>query len=348
MHETTTQDPETLFRAATDFLRSRSPQTFDPWFAGVQFESLTDGVLALRARDEFIRAWVDEHFLPTLTDFLRGETGWSIQVAWSVGGELDRPIVSRPYEPPVRTAAADAASVRAVRSVRPVPAPRSPSTRRRRSPGRRRAPRADEHRAAVDSGRGSAGRGAGSGERRASLEGLNAKYTFANFVIGPSNQLAHAAAIGAAGRRRAPAQPALPLRRHGSRQDAPGPRRGPPRPRGAARGAHPLRVGREVRQRVRPVAAGPEDERVPRPLPRALRPAPGGRHPVPRQQDADAGRILPRVQRPAPGGQADHRHQRQVPAAAGADGGAPHQPLHLGARGRHPGSGARDPRRHPP
>jgi chromosomal replication initiator protein len=31
------------------------------------------------------------------------------------------------------------------------------------------------------------------------LEGLNPKYTFGNFVVGPSNQLAHAAAIGAAG-----------------------------------------------------------------------------------------------------------------------------------------------------
>jgi chromosomal replication initiator protein len=33
----------------------------------------------------------------------------------------------------------------------------------------------------------------------APLEGLNPKYTFSNFVIGPSNQLAHAAALGAAG-----------------------------------------------------------------------------------------------------------------------------------------------------
>ena len=31
------------------------------------------------------------------------------------------------------------------------------------------------------------------------LEGLNQKYTFANFVVGPSNQLAHAASIAAAG-----------------------------------------------------------------------------------------------------------------------------------------------------
>jgi chromosomal replication initiator protein len=31
------------------------------------------------------------------------------------------------------------------------------------------------------------------------IEGLNAKYTFANFVVGPSNQLAHAASMAAAG-----------------------------------------------------------------------------------------------------------------------------------------------------
>jgi hypothetical protein len=34
-------------------------------------------------------------------------------------------------------------------------------------------------------------------EKRVTLimEGLNSKYTFSNFVIGPSNQLAHAAAL---------------------------------------------------------------------------------------------------------------------------------------------------------
>jgi chromosomal replication initiator protein len=179
MHETTPQDPETLFRAATDFLRSRSPQTFDPWFAGVQFESLTDGVLALRARDEFIRAWVDEHFLPTLTDFLRSETGWSIQVAWSVGGELDRPIVSRPYEPPVRTRPLTLRPS----APPPVPVVEASPVSNTWPPERSTAPMS-----IVPPSSGAA-----------PLEGLNAKYTFANFVIGPSNQLAHAAAIGAAG-----------------------------------------------------------------------------------------------------------------------------------------------------
>ena len=60
--------------------------SFEQWFAGVQFDGLSDGVLSLRARDEWVREWVDEHFMPTLADQLRGETGWSIQVAWTIDG----------------------------------------------------------------------------------------------------------------------------------------------------------------------------------------------------------------------------------------------------------------------
>ena len=77
-----------VFAAAVAFTRERSPASFDQWFSGVQFDGLTDGVLALRARDEFVREWVDDHFLPTLNDFIRAQTGWSIQVAWVVDSAL--------------------------------------------------------------------------------------------------------------------------------------------------------------------------------------------------------------------------------------------------------------------
>src|SRR6202042_3385812 len=72
------------------------------WFAGVQFDGLSDGVLSLRARDEWGREWVDQHFLPTLSDFLRDETGWSIQVAWTIDSTLDRPVVVEPRPPSIR------------------------------------------------------------------------------------------------------------------------------------------------------------------------------------------------------------------------------------------------------
>jgi chromosomal replication initiator protein len=150
---------ESLWNEAVAFTRSKSPASFEQWFSGVQFDGMTDGVVCLRARDEFVREWVDQHFLPTLVDYLRSQTGWSVQIAWSVGGDLPRPV---------------AANGRATDDVQVshVISDEMPGSRRATS---FKAPPAPP------------------------LEGLNPKYTFANFVVGPSNQLAHAAAIGAAG-----------------------------------------------------------------------------------------------------------------------------------------------------
>jgi chromosomal replication initiator protein len=190
-----------VFDGAVAFTRERSPASFDQWFSGVQFDGLTEGVLSLRARDEFVREWVDDHFLPTLTDFIRANTGWSVQVAWTVDSGLDRPMVDRPSTPPVRPRPL---------SLRPSSIPPAPMPASNRDPNR------DGR-----DGRDGAGDGAPAGfgaspMRRESgvhavqagppvapaplpIEGLNPKYTFSNFVVGPSNQLAHAAGIAAAG-----------------------------------------------------------------------------------------------------------------------------------------------------
>src|ERR1700712_1043225 len=84
-----------VWNEAVAFTRDKSPGSFDQWFSGVQFDGLTEGVLGLRARDEFVREWVDEHFLPTLTDHIRSQTGLSIQVAWTIDGVLDAPVVDQ-------------------------------------------------------------------------------------------------------------------------------------------------------------------------------------------------------------------------------------------------------------
>ena len=150
---------EVLWSEAVAFTRGRSPGSFDQWFSGIQFDGLTDGVLGLRARDEFVRDWVDQHFLPTITDFIRSKTGWSVQVAWTVGGDVQRPVA----EP-----AADEGTKAGARPVRPKPLTvgTEPAVAKAPAPP---------------------------------VEGLNPKYTFPNFVVGPSNQLAHAASIAAAG-----------------------------------------------------------------------------------------------------------------------------------------------------
>jgi chromosomal replication initiator protein len=120
---------------------------------------LTDGVLSLTARDEFVLEWVRDHFVPTLTQSIRDMTGWSVQVAWTLDPELSRPVCERPPSPSVRP--------RPISFRSPAPAATAPA-----EPPVRLAP---------------------------APTGMNPKHTFANFVVGPSNQLAHAAAMAAAG-----------------------------------------------------------------------------------------------------------------------------------------------------
>ncbi|HEX9295816.1 MAG TPA: chromosomal replication initiator protein DnaA, partial [Polyangiaceae bacterium] len=148
-----------LWEKAVAYTRTRSPTSFDQWFAGIQFDDLTDGVLSLTARDEFVMEWVRDHFVPTLTQAIRDLTGWSVQVAWSLDPELKSPVCERPAAPSVRPRPIS------VRSSTPIPPPPL-ETPVRVAP----AP-----------------------------TGMNPKHTFANFVVGPSNQLAHAAAVASAG-----------------------------------------------------------------------------------------------------------------------------------------------------
>jgi chromosomal replication initiator protein len=160
-------EAERVWSRAIAFTREKSPASFDQWFSGVQFDDLTDGVLSLRARDEFVRQWVEEYFLPTVGEQLREGTGLSIQVRWSIDAALDRPVADRPSPfVPVRPRTL---------SVRPGVGDETVGVRSL-------APEAPRMAAVAPP-----------------VEGLNPKNTFANFVVGPSNQLAHAAAMAAAG-----------------------------------------------------------------------------------------------------------------------------------------------------
>ncbi len=167
---------DTLWNEAVAFTKAKSPASFEQWFSGVQYDGITDGIVSLRARDEFVREWVDQHFLPTLVDYLRSQTGWSVQVAWTVGGDLDRPVA-------YGLNATVAGGIRA----RSLTAPERPQ------------PATGEEDGALQADGPASRRSGRVPAALPPIEGLNPKYTFANFVVGPSNQLAHAAAIAAAG-----------------------------------------------------------------------------------------------------------------------------------------------------
>jgi len=141
-------------------IRERSPATFDTWFAGVQFDGQADGKLHLRARDEFVRDWIRDHFQPALLQEIERAGGSATEVVWTIDPDLDSPVSSqRPPAPVVPK------TIHVLRSEPDPPIPESA-----RSP------------VAV-----------------APLVGVNPKNTFANFVVGPSNQLAFAAAAAASG-----------------------------------------------------------------------------------------------------------------------------------------------------
>jgi len=193
-----------VFEQAVAETRLLSPATFDQWFGGIQFDDLTDGVLSLRAHNEFVLDWVRDNFLPALSEKIRSATGWSVQTRWTIDPKLDRPLSRMVSAPPIRPRPL---------AVRPSTSPStSPSTPPPSGPQ------------AITLGAQSASNGGGMARppvprpvfavepivtspppseplpRAEPLpEDLNPKHTFATFVVGPSNQLAHAAAIAAAG-----------------------------------------------------------------------------------------------------------------------------------------------------
>ncbi len=196
-----TVEPIVVFEEAIAFTRERSPASFDQWFSGVQFDSLLDGVLSLRARDEFVREWVDDHFMPTLSDSIRAKTGWSVQVAWTIDGSLTSPIADQPSSAPVRprvlTLRPEATTGVHLRQSAPPPPPSHSELAQERSSGVH--PVTIPPPAPVPGAHAAASPVSGPVAVAPPLEGLNPKYTFSNFVVGPTNQLAHAASIAAAG-----------------------------------------------------------------------------------------------------------------------------------------------------
>jgi chromosomal replication initiator protein len=180
--------------------RLRSPASFDQWFSSVQFDGYNDGVLGLTARDEFVRDWVKTHFLPAMLGDIEQASGLTadtgIRVDWRISSQLASPIGVLPEN--------DAAPLSRPSSVPRAPRPAtleppaqrndSMSTERDSEPPRstRRPPAGD----AAISARGAAPRPL---SQQRIGDPINPKHTFPNFVVGPSNELAYAAAVASAG-----------------------------------------------------------------------------------------------------------------------------------------------------
>jgi chromosomal replication initiator protein len=172
-----------MWSRALEQTRKRSPASFEQWFSGVQLDRFSNGVLELTARDEFVRDWVKAHFMPDLLNnletLLGRETSAGVQVEWRISNELLSPVCpARPPAPVNRTSERPQSNLELVKSSS------TGDARLERRPSER--PRAERASVAPSS--------------RPNLTAtLNPKYTFSNFVVGPSNELAHAAALASGG-----------------------------------------------------------------------------------------------------------------------------------------------------
>lgn len=154
---------------------------FEQWFSGVQFDGLKDGVLALTARNEFVKDWVRKKFETPLVQTLQVLSGREVIVRWVTDQNVEHPVCSAPEsgdaKRPGRLRMEDR---QPPQSGSAAPQPESqPEPANGSLPNAR--PRGAPHIANM---------------RR---EQLIDKHTFKNFVVGPSNELAYAAAVAAAG-----------------------------------------------------------------------------------------------------------------------------------------------------
>lgn len=154
-----------------------SPEAFESWIADIEFGGLIDGQLTLRVPNSFQLEWVHNNYESLVLDLCREEARYTNHTApdailWTVDADLQ-------------------ARATAARSVEPAPPPSQ------------RPPLVGSHqgRPATPPGGIQVARPSfapSSSLPQPPVADLNPMYSFDNFVVGPSNQLAHAASVAVA------------------------------------------------------------------------------------------------------------------------------------------------------
>ena len=191
------------------------PEQFETWFRRAALHRVQEETVCIAVQNSFSRDWLQTYYQATIEDAVSASLGSPRRVEFHVDPELtmQRPNVDAAVErASSRTGASNGSA-----HTQELPADHPDRLRRaqsssafsRRTPtdtDRKDPPTSEERgRLLQDFAKG--------GLVRGSTIGLNPKYTFENYVMGPCNRFAHAAALGAA---ESPGSAYNPLFLHGS------------------------------------------------------------------------------------------------------------------------------------
>jgi chromosomal replication initiator protein len=170
-----------LWRALQSAVRARvQPEQFETWFRRAALAHVDDTVLRIAVQNGFTRDWLTSYYRGIIDQAVQQVLGGPRTVEFTIDPELlARP--ARAEQEPANDDASRAAEARTTGLAAPATTSTAPSTgETARGPMRSGPLRVD----------------APSGLLWSSDVNLNPKYTFENFVVGPCNRFAHAAAVG--------------------------------------------------------------------------------------------------------------------------------------------------------
>ncbi len=189
------------------------PEVFTTWFQGTSALSFQDGVFIVRVPTTFARAHLEFRYIDIIHEVLEEIMGEPVEVKFVVsketppppGDEMEEttvlPAQKRTYRLPRKRAAqrekriADAAAAAAMTSMAPPTTPHTSVHRINEQNVQEPEPESGTHLSTADEQQQKAKREPDVAMLFPNEGLLNARYTFNSFIVGKSNQLAHAASL---------------------------------------------------------------------------------------------------------------------------------------------------------